>query len=353
MALPSNITTIVLTGQYLDFEGQPIAGQVKIYPSKVLIDSAADRIIIPYTLTADLVNGAFSLTVPITNDVDISPLAFTYYFEESFTGGSTYQISLPASLGSTVDIATIREAAVVPSYIQPVSYDLWPALVARLVTQELYYDNAPLVQAPTTYTNLALYSQTYATLASDWSVYGNLTSTMEMNFSLAKVNAVLGRITALTNYSATGTQLNEVTGGGTVSSGTYGAHMAKYGTYQNWSNQYSTYSTLTGTSVSWTYAQIGTLLTNIGYAINGSLTDTTSITDNYLKKTRTISGNSYGNLSSTGFTYSYVQANYATYAALALAVFSNTVRDTADTLKTAVNHPHPLLTKDAQYGINI
>jgi len=30
MALPGNISLITLTGQYLDFQGQPILGQVKI-----------------------------------------------------------------------------------------------------------------------------------------------------------------------------------------------------------------------------------------------------------------------------------------------------------------------------------
>ena len=61
MALPGNITLITLTGQYLDFQGEAILGQVKIYPSQVLIDAAADRIIIPTVLTTDLVNGSFSL----------------------------------------------------------------------------------------------------------------------------------------------------------------------------------------------------------------------------------------------------------------------------------------------------
>jgi hypothetical protein len=51
MALPDNITLITVTGQYLDFQGDAIDGQVKFYPSQVLVDSAADRIIIPTVFT--------------------------------------------------------------------------------------------------------------------------------------------------------------------------------------------------------------------------------------------------------------------------------------------------------------
>ena len=141
MALPGNITTITLTGSYIDFTGTALAGQVKITMPQVLINATADTIIIPSTITAVLdANGAFSLTVPVSNDSDLDVYdnandTFAYTFEESFLGGSTYSITLLSSLGASVDISDLRTTATVTSFIQPASANLFPALTAR-VAQE-------------------------------------------------------------------------------------------------------------------------------------------------------------------------------------------------------------------------
>ena len=75
MALPNNITTITVTGQYIDFTGSPIAGQVKFSNPQFLVNSGADRLIVPTTIAATLDNtGAFSVTIPITDDPDLVPL---------------------------------------------------------------------------------------------------------------------------------------------------------------------------------------------------------------------------------------------------------------------------------------
>jgi hypothetical protein len=131
MALPGNITTITLTGSYIDFTGTALAGQVKITMPQVLINATADTIIIPSTITAVLdANGAFSLTVPVSNDSDLDVYdnandTFAYTFEESFLGGSTYSITLLSSLGASVDISDLRTTATVTSFIQPASANLF------------------------------------------------------------------------------------------------------------------------------------------------------------------------------------------------------------------------------------
>ena len=362
MALPANITTITLTGRYIDYEGNPIAGQVKIYPSQVLIDAAADRIIIPNTLTADLVAGAFSLTVPVTNDPDVSPTNtgtdYYYYYEEAFSGGSTLKIHIPSTLGATVDITALRPTAEVVTYIQPVSGDLWPPIITRTSAVETQYSNLPSLASPQQYQFLALKCGTYSQLASDYATYSLLTSSMTILFTSARIGTIIDRITRLDNATAaTSTDLRATTNGGSVTASGYGPHAVKWGTYQNWSNQYATYNLLTGASIGYVYNDYGNLLTQLGYALNGSVYDITSITDNWLKQTRVKSGNDYSAMTYAyaylSGTYAMVATDYGSYSSLGGATFTLNIRDTADRLQTAATHPHPLLTRGFQYGISV
>lgn len=357
MALPGNITLITVTGQYLDFQGQAIDGQVKFYPSQVLIDSAADRIIIPTVITEDLVNGAFSVSIPITNDPDVSPLNYTYLYEESFEGGSTYRISLPSSLGGSVDISDLRLDATIVEYIQPVAYQLWPPLVARTEAQETYYTGVTVpvttLPIPPTYEWLYLYFDTYATLASTWGTYANAAPT-SLSLTNARIQQIYDRMTRLENYTATTTDLRETTNLGVVSLTGYNSVAAKWGTYTNVANQYPTYASLAAASFTWTYAQVGSLIGNIGNALTTvDVYNTTGLTDNLLSVTRTITGNDYGALGRSGFTNAQAASAFATYGTLAAASFSNTLRDWADRLRSTANRPHQLLFRSYQYGINI
>jgi len=101
MALASNIALTTITGQFVDYQGNAVAGQIKFTMSKTLRDSIADQIIVPSTATATLDGtGAFTVTLPATDDPELSE-TFTYAVEESFTGGRSYNISLPA-VNSTI-----------------------------------------------------------------------------------------------------------------------------------------------------------------------------------------------------------------------------------------------------------
>lgn len=357
MALPANITLITLTGQYLDFKGLPIDGQVKIYPSQVLIDSAADRIIIPTVITTDLVNGAFSVQVPVTNDPDVSPLDYYYLFEESFIGGSTYRISLPSSLGATVDITDLRLDATIVSYIQPVAYQLWPPIKTRTEAQETYYTGVTLpvttLPIPPTYQWLYLYFDTYATLASGWGTYANA-APASLTLSNARIQQIYDRMTRLNNYTATTTDLRETTNLGVVSKTGYNSVAAKYGTYSAVAAQYVNYAALAAATFTWSYAESGTLIGQIGNALTTvDPYNLTGLTDPLLSITRTISGTDYGALSRSGFTNAQAAGAFPTYGALASGSFSNTLRDWADRLRSTANRPHQLLTRSYDYGINI
>lgn len=112
MALTPNLTTVTVAGTYVNLQGTPIAGQVKFTPRSVLIDSAYDQIIIPNTITVTLdATGSFAVALPATDDPDITPTGFTYRVEESFSGGRTYDISIPsASAGGSINLADVVPA---------------------------------------------------------------------------------------------------------------------------------------------------------------------------------------------------------------------------------------------------
>ncbi len=112
MALPVNLTTITVTGTYLDIAGNPIAGQVKFTPRAVLKNVTSNVILINSTITVTLnANGAFSQALVATNDSDAAPIDFTYIVEEAFVGGRTYDILVPsATVGGTLDLADVSPA---------------------------------------------------------------------------------------------------------------------------------------------------------------------------------------------------------------------------------------------------
>jgi hypothetical protein len=112
MALPNNLTTITVTGTYLDIAGNPIAGQVLFTPRAVLKNVTSNIILINSTITVTLdANGAFSQALVATDDADAAPVNFTYEVEEAFIGGRTFDMLLPsATVGGTLDLADVAPA---------------------------------------------------------------------------------------------------------------------------------------------------------------------------------------------------------------------------------------------------
>lgn len=267
MALPVNITTINVTGTYLDFAGQPIAGQVKFYTSQVLIDSAADRIIIPSTITADLVNGSFSVTIPTTNDVDVNPLNFTYRYEEAFVGGSSFTISLPASLGASVDISDLRTTAeLTPTFYQPVSANVWALLEDRVDQEQIDLTSNGL--GTDQYGDLRLIYDDYDALEAAWATY-NALSNGTPRLTSARFATVLDRISDLNDYTADAYELRETLTTGVVTGNTYSHLNLKISSYTSLASTYATYNAATNATQTFTYAQIGSIIGDLAKVMNG------------------------------------------------------------------------------------
>ena len=109
MALPGDITTIILTGTYLDMEGNPRSGTVTLTPSTpILVDTSSSTILgaVPVTVALNS-SGAFSVVLPCTSG--LLPSGWLWGVTEAVSGTSqrSYSIALPSTLGSTVDISTL------------------------------------------------------------------------------------------------------------------------------------------------------------------------------------------------------------------------------------------------------
>ena len=143
MALGAAITTVALAGNYVDYTGAAISGQVKFTLSDLLQNGTDNQMIVPSTKSVTLdANGSFSTTLPATNDPDLVPIPYTITVEEAFPKGRTYTISLPYTTSGTLNLADISPAITADTYVGLVSDSLWNVLTANIDVLDGQIDQA-------------------------------------------------------------------------------------------------------------------------------------------------------------------------------------------------------------------
>ena len=143
MALGAAITTVALAGNYVDYTGAAISGQVKFTLSDLLQNGTDNQMIVPSTKSVTLdSNGSFSTTLPATNDPDLVPIPYTITVEEAFPKGRTYTISLPYTTSGTLNLADISPAITADTYVGLVSDSLWNVLTANIDVLDGQIDQA-------------------------------------------------------------------------------------------------------------------------------------------------------------------------------------------------------------------
>lgn len=107
-----NYTTVQVRGSYAGTNGVNPEGQVLFEADAIrLIDTAAKITILPGVIAVPLVNGAFAVDIPVTDDPDINSAGFTYKVTELFSGGKSYHIEVPISaVGTGIDISDVVPA---------------------------------------------------------------------------------------------------------------------------------------------------------------------------------------------------------------------------------------------------
>ena len=114
MALPGNVTTVVVLGTFLTPEGNPSTGTITFTPSRWLNNPGANVAIPDSSVTKTLgTAGNFSVTLPVTDDTDLTPANWYYTVSEIIDGVSqSYDILLP---GSAATNGTVYLADIVPA----------------------------------------------------------------------------------------------------------------------------------------------------------------------------------------------------------------------------------------------
>jgi len=133
MALAASTTTVNLTGNYIDFEGNAVAGQIRFTLNEVVRNGTDDQIIAPSSVVVALSSGSFSVTLPATDDPDLIPNPFQYTVEESFPGGRTYTIELPYLTAGSLDLADISpDPTLDTEYVQLIDQTTWNTVAGEI-----------------------------------------------------------------------------------------------------------------------------------------------------------------------------------------------------------------------------
>lgn len=215
MSFAGNVSLVTVTGTYVDFQGNPIAGQVIFYVPMTLRNALADQILVPssYYVTLDG-NGQFSVVLPATDDPDFDD-TFTYTVTESFVGGRTYSMTLPEPMlysefddepysyytafvyseatGFSADLADLAPIPAITPYVAMANQANYLVLEDRVTAAEATVDTTP----PTTgviltlaYDSLAVGYATYTVLASSGPASYTLLSTSQILATTAGVQAL-------------------------------------------------------------------------------------------------------------------------------------------------------------------
>lgn len=118
MALPVGLTTISVTGTYEDASGTAQAGSVSFIPTSTVVDTSGKAVLVQTAVTAVLnSSGAFTLTLPCTDNSSLLPLNWAYSMTVNVAGasGTLTPIYLPHALGSTVDVSALTETFATPA----------------------------------------------------------------------------------------------------------------------------------------------------------------------------------------------------------------------------------------------
>jgi hypothetical protein len=177
MALGPSLTTVTLTGSYVDFEGNPIEGQIRFSIGEVLRNGTDDQLVAPSSVVVPLSSGSFSVSLPATNDPDVVPNPFVYTVEESFPNGRSYQITIPYTTVGSLDLADISpDPTLSESYVAAVDLTSWNTLESNITALDAFIDQIAdkfpasgqywyIDSAYSTYTALDTAFATYTALA--------------------------------------------------------------------------------------------------------------------------------------------------------------------------------------------
>lgn len=112
MTWPNDVVTRTVTATYLTGAGSPAKGRVTFTPTARVLDDQ-DAVVIEDTITATLdINGSFSIALPTTDNLLLSPQGWAYQVNVRLYGvkPKKFFVVLPYGDGSTVQLQTEASA---------------------------------------------------------------------------------------------------------------------------------------------------------------------------------------------------------------------------------------------------
>lgn len=109
MAYPTDMSTRVVKGTFIDIDGQTSTGTVSFTPSAVVRDFS-DATILYGTTSVELdANGYFEIALPCTDDTDLLPDDWYYTIRIRLQGARSveWNMELPYADGSEVNISDV------------------------------------------------------------------------------------------------------------------------------------------------------------------------------------------------------------------------------------------------------
>lgn len=114
MALPTSIETVIVTGEWLDAQGNPCTGNVVFEPAPCAVKFQSSKVFVDGPKTATLgTDGTISITLVASDATGAEPSGFTYRVTERVSCADcvrTYNIYLPADAG-IVDLTQVAPVA--------------------------------------------------------------------------------------------------------------------------------------------------------------------------------------------------------------------------------------------------
>ena len=138
----ANWDFVEVRGRYVGTDGKPVSGRVTFTPkASRMVDLLALTTIIGRTISAEIDpnDGTFAISLPASDDPDITPASFTYTVDEDFRGGDKYEIEVPISSQVTgIELASIAPTSPNSgSLLSPVTRLEFNSLASRIGEIEL------------------------------------------------------------------------------------------------------------------------------------------------------------------------------------------------------------------------
>ena len=110
MPLPGGLTTITVTGTFLDAKGNAASGTVTFAPSTPVLTDSAGHAVLTMPVTVVLSSGRLSVVLPTTDNASLLPAPWTYTVSVALEGMPASACpgkAIPSTLGSTVDLSAL------------------------------------------------------------------------------------------------------------------------------------------------------------------------------------------------------------------------------------------------------